>query len=106
MASYAASNTSDPRRTAEQAGREAANDLAGKASDYADKAGKQIDSALQGAEATARQLAESGRQAGEQVNQVAGNMKKAIDKSLKDQPLTTLAMAVAAGFVVGALWKS
>lgn len=103
---YSAANASDSRRTAEQGARDVASDLAGKASEYADKAGKQIDSALQSAESTARQVADAGREAGERVNEVAGHMKTAINKSLKDQPLTTLAMAVAAGFVAGALWKS
>lgn len=105
MASYA-SNTSDTRRDLEQGARDTASGLADKAADYADKAGKQIDSAIQNAESTARQVAESGREATERVNQVAGNMKSAVNKSIKDQPLTTLAMAAGVGFVLGALWKS
>lgn len=102
---YSASNTSDARRGADQA-RDVAGDLAGKASEYADKAGKHLDSALQSAESTARQMAESGRDSAERVGVVAGNFKTAVNKSVKDQPLTTLAVAAALGFVVGALWKS
>ncbi|MFT3730868.1 MAG: hypothetical protein QM780_05480 [Hyphomicrobium sp.] len=45
-------------------------------------------------------------QAREQVGEVAGNVKGAIDKSVKDQPITTLLMAAGVGFVIGALWKS
>ncbi len=41
-----------------------------------------------------------------QASEVAGNVKGAIDKSVKDQPLTTLLAAAAVGFVIGALWKS
>lgn len=96
----------DTARAVEQGAREAAGELASSAADLADRAGRHLEGALSSAEATARQVAESGREAGERVNQVAGNMKTAIDKSLKEQPLTTLAMAVVAGFVVGALWKS
>ncbi|MEZ5899234.1 MAG: hypothetical protein R3D51_07035 [Hyphomicrobiaceae bacterium] len=103
---YSASNTSDLRRDAQQGAREAANDLAGKAADLADKASKHFDSAVEGAEAAAREFAGQGREAGEHISEVAGNLKTAVDKSLKDQPLTTLAMAAAAGFVIGALWKS
>ena len=33
-------------------------------------------------------------------------MKGAVDKSIKDQPMATLAVAAAAGFVLGTLWKS
>jgi len=102
---YSASNTSDLRRDAPQGARDTASDLAGKAADLADKATKQFDSAIEGAEAAVRDLAGQGREAGERVGEVAGNLKTAIDKSLKDQPLTTLAMAAALGFVIGALWK-
>lgn len=45
-------------------------------------------------------------QAKQQVGEVAGNVKGAIDKSVKEQPLTTLLAAAAVGFVIGALWKS
>lgn len=37
---------------------------------------------------------------------MAGNVKDAIDRSVKEQPLTTLLVAAAVGFVIGALWKS
>jgi ElaB/YqjD/DUF883 family membrane-anchored ribosome-binding protein len=33
-------------------------------------------------------------------------VKGAVDKSIKDQPMATLAAAAAVGFVLGALWKS
>ena len=80
-------------------GRTSAEDLANKASD-------QIDRVVSGVEQTARNIADQGRQAGEQVGVVADNFKTAVDKSVKDQPLTTLAVAAAVGFVIGAIWKS
>ena len=42
----------------------------------------------------------------ERVQEVAGNFKGAVDKSVKDQPMATLAVAAVLGFVLGALWKS
>ncbi|CCB65315.1 DUF883 family protein [Hyphomicrobium sp. B1] len=45
-------------------------------------------------------------QAKQQASEVAGNVKGAIDKSVKEQPVTTLLAAAAVGFVIGALWKS
>jgi ElaB/YqjD/DUF883 family membrane-anchored ribosome-binding protein len=54
----------------------------------------------------ATRVAEQGREAGERVQEVAGTFKRAVDKSLKDQPMATLAGAAAVGFVLGALWKS
>jgi ElaB/YqjD/DUF883 family membrane-anchored ribosome-binding protein len=76
------------------------------AEDLASKAGDQIDRVVSGVEQTARNIADQGRQAGEQVGVVADNFKSAVDKSVKEQPLTTLAVAAAVGFVIGALWKS
>lgn len=83
-----------------------ADDVADKASDLAGKASEKLEQAVSGLEQKAKQFAEQGRQAGEQVQVVADNFKTALDKSVKDQPMTTLVAAVAVGFVVGALWKS
>ena len=49
---------------------------------------------------------EAARDAAQQVQDVAGNVQRAINKSVKDEPLTTLMMAGAVGFVLGALWRS
>ena len=47
-----------------------------------------------------------GRDAVKAVGEVKDNVANAIDKSLEDRPYTTLALAVALGFVLGAMWKS
>ena len=58
------------------------------------------------AEGVANRMAEQGREVGERMQEVAGNFKGAVDRSVKDQPMATLAMAAVVGFVLGALWKS
>lgn len=85
---------------------EATRDAAGRASDLANKASEQLDRTLDTAESMARQVAEQGREASERVGEVAGNIKVAVDKSVREQPMATLAVAAAFGFVLGALWKS
>jgi ElaB/YqjD/DUF883 family membrane-anchored ribosome-binding protein len=75
-------------------------------SDLKDKATDQIRRATDQAQDTAARLADQGREAGERMQEVAGNFKGAVDKSLKDQPMATLATAALVGFVLGALWKS
>lgn len=85
---------------------EIANDVADKAADYAGKASQQIDRALDGAKDAAREVVEQTSEAGQRVQAVAGNLKGAVDKSVRDQPMATLAVAAALGFVIGALWKS
>jgi ElaB/YqjD/DUF883 family membrane-anchored ribosome-binding protein len=58
------------------------------------------------AEDAANRVMEQGRQVSEGMSQVAGNFRTAVDRSLKDQPMATLAMAGIVGFVLGAIWKS
>jgi len=93
-------------RDIEDRARKAGSQLGDTASDLASKASEQIEGAMHGAEQTARQVAEQGREAGERMQEVAGNFKSAVDKSVRDQPMATLAVAAALGFVIGALWKS
>ena len=40
------------------------------------------------------------------AGEVAGNLKGAVDKSVKDHPMATLALATEVGFVLGAIWKA
>jgi len=103
--------SSKPQRNkVEDIGGRASSDMAEKASDkateMASRAGEHLDSAIQSAESMARNVAQQGRDAGERVQQVAGNMRTAVDKSVREQPMATLAVAAALGFVIGALWKS
>ena len=72
----------------------------------ADKATDQFKSMADQAEHVANRATERGREAGERVQDVAGNFKGAVDKSVKDQPIATLALVAVVGFVLGALWKS
>ena len=49
------------------------------------------------AQDVASRVADQGREATEGVQEVAGNIKGAIDKSVSDQPMATLAMAAMVG---------
>jgi len=97
--------TFNPRSTEDRA-RSATANIADTATDLAGIAGHQVDRAFDSAQSTVRSLGEQGREAGERVQEVAGNLRTAIDKSVKEQPATTMFMAAAVGFVLGALWKS
>jgi hypothetical protein len=50
-------------------------------------------------------VADQARVYSEQVQGAAKQVKPLVEKSLKEQPLATLAGVVALGFVLGALWK-
>jgi ElaB/YqjD/DUF883 family membrane-anchored ribosome-binding protein len=75
-------------------------------SDLKEKATDQFGKAADQAERLANRVTEQGREASERMQEVAGNMKGALDRSVKDQPMATLAVAAVVGFVLGALWKS
>jgi ElaB/YqjD/DUF883 family membrane-anchored ribosome-binding protein len=75
-------------------------------SDLKDKATDQFGKVADQAERMASRVSEQGREAGERMQEVAGNFKGALDKSIKDQPMATLASVALVGFVLGALWKS
>jgi ElaB/YqjD/DUF883 family membrane-anchored ribosome-binding protein len=95
---------STPPRTSSTA------DIKEKATDQfermADKATDRFRTMADQAEQVANRAAEQGREVGERVQEVAGNFKGAVDKSVKEQPMATLAMVAVVGFVLGALWKS
>jgi ElaB/YqjD/DUF883 family membrane-anchored ribosome-binding protein len=71
-----------------------------------DKATDQFNKVAGQAEDMAHRVANQGREAGESMQKVAGNFKSAVDSSVRDQPMATLAFAAMLGFVLGALWKS
>ena len=80
------------------------SDLSDKAADLKDKATDQLKKVADRAESLASDAVDHLRDTG--AGEVAGNLKGAVDKSVKDQPMATLAVAAAVGFVLGALWKS
>jgi ElaB/YqjD/DUF883 family membrane-anchored ribosome-binding protein len=82
------------------------SDLSDKASDLKDKATDQFKRTGDRVEGVASGAADQMREAGDRAGEVAGNFKSAVDKSVKDQPMATLAMVAAVGFVLGAIWKS
>lgn len=92
-------NFSSTTDRASERGAKAADEMAGQAADFAERTSEEI-------QRVAQNVVDQGREASEQIQEVAQNFKTAVDKSVKDQPLTTLAVAAGVGFVIGALWKS
>jgi len=74
--------------------------------DLKDKATEQFAKVADQAEGMANRVADQGREASEGMQEVAGNFKDALDRSIKDQPMATLATIAIVGFVLGAIWKS
>ena len=66
----------------------------------------QLVKAIDKVEDYATTAADKVRDVSDRAGEVASNLKGAVDQSVKDQPMATLAVAAVLGFVLGALWKS
>ncbi|MET0407305.1 MAG: hypothetical protein ABW006_02945 [Hyphomicrobium sp.] len=86
--------------------RTASHDIADKAVDAGLRAVDTLDRAASHAQDVGERLAAKGSELGDNVQKVARNFSTAVDKSVTEQPMTTLGMAVAAGFILGAIWKA
>lgn len=71
-----------------------------------ERATEQFGQAADQAQRMVERAVAQGREAGESAQEVADNFKGALNRSLKHQPIATVATAAIAGFVLGALWKS
>lgn len=76
------------------------------ASERRDKQIDQFAKVTDQVESAAASVVKHGRDVGNNVQEVAGNLRQAVDTSVKEQPMATLAIAGAIGFVLGALWKT
>lgn len=75
------------------------NDMRERIGEHGEKASQQVDRIAQQAQQQMGQM-------GENMKSVASNLDSALRRSIQEQPMTTLAMAAAVGFVLGAIWKS
>ena len=73
-------------------------DMAGTATDKLKEAGEN-------AQAMTGKVTEQAREYGEKAQAAAKEVKPFVEKSLKEQPMATLAGVAGIGFVLGALWK-
>jgi len=75
------------------------------ASNFTEKVTVQASKMAEQTKSASNRLTEQARDAGAGMQGVAGNVKSALDKSLNDQPIATLALATIVGFFLGAIWK-
>ncbi len=86
--------------------RTASRDLTDRAVDAGMHAADQLERTAASVQDAGERLVAKGSELGDNMQKVAVNFSKAVDKSVAEQPLTTLGMAVAAGFILGAIWKA
>jgi ElaB/YqjD/DUF883 family membrane-anchored ribosome-binding protein len=89
---------------------DAAGAVANRASAMADQIGQRVSSAAERVSdkvgALSATAQEKGAVAANSTKEVAGNLREALTDSARSQPITTIALAIGAGFLLGAIWKS
>lgn len=73
--------------------------------DMADTATGKVKDVAADAQEMAGKVADQARQYGEQAQEAVQQVRPFVEKSLKEQPMATLAGVAVLGFVLGALWK-
>ena len=73
--------------------------------EMADTATDQLKGAADRAQDLAGDVSQQARVYGEKAQDAVRQVKPLVEKSLKEQPMMTLAAVAAIGFVLGALWK-
>lgn len=86
--------------------RSASHDMTDKAVDAGIRAVDSIERTVSNVQDAGQRLAAQGSELGDNLQKVAKNFSTAVDRSVAEQPLTTLGVAVAAGFILGAIWKA
>jgi ElaB/YqjD/DUF883 family membrane-anchored ribosome-binding protein len=71
----------------------------------ASKGGEMWGRARAGVDGVVGDVSAKGKEASDAVGEVRDNLTSALDESLESRPYTTLALSLAAGFILGALWK-
>jgi len=85
---------------------EAAAVVGDKALAAAERVGQRINQTVEQAGTALTTVQEKGSEAAGRAGDVIGNFRQAVEKSARSQPTTTVLMAVATGFLLGALWNS
>jgi ElaB/YqjD/DUF883 family membrane-anchored ribosome-binding protein len=73
--------------------------------EMADTATDQLKGAADRAQELAGDVSRQAREYGEKAQDAVRQVKPFVEKSLREQPMMTLAAVAAIGFVLGALWK-
>ncbi len=95
-----------PQSGITSANKPASSDVKDEDKGLVDKASDTVRSAADQATQLAERAMEQGREVTAMAQKAPGAMREAFDTSLKQQPMATLAIVGALGFLLGALWKS
>jgi ElaB/YqjD/DUF883 family membrane-anchored ribosome-binding protein len=79
--------------------------LSATGSQAARKARSQVNRARKSVDGVLSEASDMGTEAADAMREVRDTLAEAVEESVQNRPFTTLAMAIAAGFVIGAIWR-
>lgn len=79
--------------------------LSATGSQAARKARSQVNRARRSVDGVLSEASDMSSEAADAMREVRDTLAEAVEESVQNRPFTTLAMAIAAGFVVGAIWR-
>jgi len=85
---------------------EPASDMKNELHDQFDRVSDKVTETAKDVANQASKLVNRAAEVGGNMQEVAGNVQSAVSKSVKEQPMATVAIAAVLGFVLGAIWKS
>jgi ElaB/YqjD/DUF883 family membrane-anchored ribosome-binding protein len=83
----------------------ASGNAAAKAAAMAEDVSAKVDETMEKADAALTTVREQSRQVAEKARTAGEGLKTTVEDVVREQPVTALLLAIASGFLVGAMWK-
>ncbi|MDP3553390.1 hypothetical protein [Methylocystis sp.] len=90
---------------AQDAVTKASANAAAKAGSIADDVSAKYDDTMERAEAALTTVGEQSREIADKARSAGEGLKTTVEGAVREQPVTALLLAVAGGFLIGAMWK-
>jgi len=99
------SQVTNKMRDSQDAFVKASANAAAKAASFAEDVSAKADEIVDKADATLTTVAQQSREIAEKTKSATEGLKTTVENAVRKQPLAALLLAIAGGFVVGAMWK-
>lgn len=99
------SQVTNRMQEAQDAFAKASANAAAKAASLAEDVSAKVEETVDKADAALTTVAQQSREITEKAKVTTEGLKTTVEDAVREQPLTAMLLAVAGGFVVGAMWK-
>ncbi|MFO1125392.1 MAG: hypothetical protein U1E25_09020 [Methylocystis sp.] len=99
------SQVTNKMHDAQDAFTKASANAAAKAASIAEDVGAKVDETLNKADVALATVAEQSRDVADKAKAATEGFKTTVEDTVREQPITALLLAIAGGFMIGAMWK-